>query len=191
MRDAETIRAGFGVRAAAFVVDRALLFLALGTIRLPAALSALFGAGGLAAESFLFQYTALDVLCWLLSAVYFVLLTYFTGSTLGKKLLRIRVMSASGAPLRFIDVLYRETVGRFLSGIMYIGYVMALADGKRRAFHDWLCDTCVVYDERIFRAAPGAPSQPAPEAAPVSAPEALPAPNGYGYSVPGETTEKE
>lgn len=168
MRDNEAIRAGFGVRAAAFVIDRALLVIALGLVRFPVLIAALFGAGRLTARDFLFDYSALDVACWLLSAAYFVLMTYFTGATLGKKVMHIHVESGEGEALRFIDVLYRETVGRFLSGIMYIGYIMALADREKRAFHDWLCGTCVVYDEKLFRPA----EAPAPESI------------DSGYSVP-------
>lgn len=184
--------AGFGPRAAAFVIDRLLVWLALGLVRVPAVIASLIRYGGLSSRAVLFQYSALDVACWVLSAAYFVLLTYFTGGTLGKKLMRLRVERADGEPLRFIDVLYRETVGRFLSGILCLGYFMVLADKENRAFHDWLCDTRVVYDEvsfsrRLANPAPsGTVSQSEPSAlSPVS-----------GYSIPGAAsrpadTEKE
>ena len=142
----EITQVGFGPRAAAFLADRLLLWLALGMIRIPAFFDTLFGSGAFSGRAVLFQYSALDVVCYVLSAVYFVLMTYYTGGTLGKKLMRLRVIRADGEPLRFIDVLYRETVGRFLSGILYIGYIMVLADKDHRALHDRLCGTYVVYD---------------------------------------------
>lgn len=152
MRDELTVtRAGFGPRAAAFVVDRLLVWLALLFVRLPAAIAGLFGGGGFASRAVLFQYSALDVICFLLSAAYFVLMTYYTGGTLGKKLMRLRVERSDGGPVRFIDILYRETAGRFLSGILFLGYLMVLADKENRAFHDWLCGTCVVYSDVKFR----------------------------------------
>lgn len=204
MRDNEKIPAGFGARAAAYAVDRALLLAALGTVRLPALVSSLLGGGQLTAGSFLFRYSFLDVLCYVLSAVYFVLLTYFTGSTLGKKLMHIRVEDADGGELRFIDVLYRETVGRFLSRIMLAGYIMALVDRRRRAFHDWLCQTRVVYDLGHGAEEPAVPAPaeavpvtaaathrttlptPAHGPGPVQAPPLRQTPDA-GYTVPGET----
>ena len=150
MQGKERIRAGFGVRAAAYLVDRLLLLLALGFIRVPALLVSLFTGGGIS-RAVLFQYSALDIVCYLLSALYFVLQTYLSGSTLGKKLFHLRVEGNDGEKLRFVDVLYRETVGRFLSGLLYIGYILALIDSRNRAFHDWLCDTRVVYDSAALR----------------------------------------
>lgn len=158
MLDKEATRASFGPRAAAYIIDRALLFAALLIVRGPAWLAALFGAGRLTARSFLFDHSALDVICWLLAAAYFVLMTYFTGGTLGKKVLRLQVEMADGSDLRFVDVIYRETVGRFLSGILCLGYLMALADREKRAFHDWLCGTRVVYAEVAFRAKEAKPA---------------------------------
>ena len=189
--NAEITRAGFGPRAAAYLLDRLILALALGFIRVPSMLASLFGGGAFTFRAFLFQYSALDVLCWVLSCVYFILLTYCTGSTLGKKVMRLRVESADGEPLRLIDVIYRETVGRFLSGIFCLGYLMILADREKRGFHDWLCATRVVYEGVAFKprapkhsaaySVPGAPAQEAPAAAPAS--YSVPGPSGY--SIPG------
>ena len=180
------IAAGFGVRAAAYIIDRVIVLVPLlFFLRIPAWISALFTGGAFTAKDFFFHYSALDVLCFLLSAAYFVLLTYLSGSTLGKKIMRLRVESQSGEPLRFIDVLYRETVGRFLSGILYLGYIMILADRQNRAFHDWLCDSRVVYDEGVvFRPRPRRAD--APEATDFSRDTA---PSGYGYSIPGAYAE--
>jgi len=180
----EVTRAGFGPRAAAYIIDSVLLAVVLCFVRLPAFIVSLAGGADLSFRAFLFQYSFIDVLCWVLTAVYFVLLTWLTGSTLGKKVMRLRVEAESGEPLRFIDVLYRETVGRFLSGILCLGYLMILADRDNRAFHDWLCATRVVYEGVAFRpkqprhaaeySVPGTPAAAQPE-------EALPAPE---YSVP-------
>ncbi len=207
MPDNELTRAGFGPRAAAYIIDRALLFIALCVVRLPFFIAALFGADGLTAKNFIFDHSVLDVVCWLLVSAYFVLLTWFGGATLGKMVMRLRVMRADGGDMRFIDVLYRETVGRFLSGILCLGYLMVLADKEDRAFHDWLCGTCVVYDGVKLRpkaqkqtesvdfgwSLPGgeAPEPAAAEDIPGS--EFLPAeraeaPLDLGWSVPGELT---
>ena len=192
MPDKELTRAGFGPRAAAYIIDRVLLLIALAIVRAPFAVAALFGAGRLTAQNFIFDHSVLDVVCWLLASAYFVLLTWFGGATLGKMVMRLRVCREDGEDMRFIDVLYRETVGRFLSGILCLGYLMVLADKRKRGFHDWLCGTCVVYDGVRFRSAQkrvepadcgwSEPGREAPAAG------AIPAAAGYAvpaYSLPG------
>ena len=204
MPDTEITRAGFGPRAAAFIVDELLLLIALSIVRLPFLIASAFGSGVMTARSFLFDHSALDVLCWVLSRVYLVLMTYLCGATLGKKVMRLRVESEEGDRPRLIDVIYRETVGRFLSSIFCVGYLMALADRKKRAFHDYLCDTRVVYDDvrlrgpapsetvpgdgapRIEWSVPGGEREQPREQEPASA-EALPGDNvpRIEWSVPG------
>lgn len=161
----DAIRAGFGPRAAAFVIDRFLLVLALLFVRIPA----LFSGGGTA---ILFRFSAADVLCYVLVSVYFILLTHFTGSTLGKKVMGLHVEKEDGKKPSLVDVIYRETIGRYLSGILCLGYLMVLADSRHRAFHDYICDTRVVYDGKVMRPQP----QTTPEI-------------NADYTVPGETQE--
>ena len=65
----------------------------------------------------------------------------------------LRVVPAEtkdGEKLRLFDVVYRETIGKFLSGvIMNIGYIIAGIDSVKRALHDILCDTRVIYAKRV------------------------------------------
>lgn len=183
MPDKEVTRAGFGPRAAALLIDGAVLLIALGAVKTPFAIAALIGADTLTAGRFIFDHSVVDVVCWLLASAYFVTLTWFTGGTLGKKVMRLRV-EKDGGELRLIDVIYRETVGRFLSGILCIGYLMAIVDKNKRAFHDYLCDTRVVYAETVFRAAERA-ARPADGAV---GDGVLPAVPALGYSVPGRAS---
>ncbi len=180
MPDTEITRAGFGPRAAAFIVDELLLLIALSIVRLPFLVASAFGSGVMTARSFLFDHSALDVLCWVLSRVYLVLMTYLCGATLGKKVMRLRVESEEGDRPRLIDVIYRETVGRFLSSIFCVGYLMALADRKKRAFHDYLCDTRVVYDGVRLRG-------PAPASSEALSADSTPR---IEWSVPGGERER-
>ena len=77
-------------------------------------------------------------------AAYFILLTYFSHSTPGKMLFRLEVVTKSGE-WTFLNIVYRETVGRFLSSLLCIGYLAVLVQGEKQGFHDMLCDTYVVY----------------------------------------------
>lgn len=52
--------------------------------------------------------------------------------------------------LTLFNVVYRETVGRFLCSLpVNIGYIVAGIDSEKRGFHDLLCDTRVVYQKKI------------------------------------------
>lgn len=155
--DVGIIYAGFFVRLAAFAVDSLIVWAVLLLLRIPMGLITFFYGRTPLTNPLLFQYSLWDVLMYLLGALYFVLLTYYTGTTLGKRLFRIKVISVGQeGKLTFQDVLYRETIGRFLSSaVIYIGYLIIGADGEKKGLHDILCDTRVVYvkpvDNRISR----------------------------------------
>lgn len=102
-------------------------------------------------EDILFHYTLGDILLYVLQVLYFILCTYYTGTTLGKKALNLRVVCADGEEkLSFLNVVYRETIGRFLCGMtMGIGYIMVGIDQEKKGLHDMLCDTRVVYLKKI------------------------------------------
>ena len=137
----EPVYAGLGVRLFAFGID----MLISGIIVLIFKLS-FSRAGGFFGEPILFSFTPLDIAAYLLGISYFVVFTYFSGATIGKLIFKLRVISlAPEADLTFFDILYRETIGRYLSGLLMIGYIYAACNAKKQAFHDVLCDTGVVY----------------------------------------------
>lgn len=140
------VYAGFFVRLAAYLIDCLIVGAALLVIRVPMWLLSLGDMGGLLFEDFIFQYSIYDMVLYLLKVTYFVLLTYFTGATLGKRLMHIRVISTEERKPSFFEIVYRESVGRFLSAlIVYAGYFMIGADKKKRGLHDLMSDTYVVY----------------------------------------------
>lgn len=146
----DTAYAGFWVRFFAYMVDSIIVFFALLAVRL-----FLLGASGLVEGTvfegnILFQYTLKDIVLYAAQIVYFVLFTYCTGTTPGKRLLSLRVCSADGGELTFLDVLYREVIGRFLCGLFLgIGYIVAGIDKQKRGIHDMLSDTRVIYGKKI------------------------------------------
>ena len=74
-------------------------------------------------------------------------MTYYCGGTLGKKLFKLKVCKATEEKLSLFTVIYRESIGRYLSGlILFIGYIIIGVDSKKRGLHDILSDTLVVYD---------------------------------------------
>ena len=140
------IYAGFFVRLAAYIVDTIIVWAAMLIVRIPVWVTTISSPDNFLVKDFIFQYSIKDILFYIMQAAYFILLTYFTGSTLGKKLFQIRVVSAEDRKMTFFEVTFRETVGRFLSALMLsIGYIMIAIDKKKRGLHDILSDTNVVY----------------------------------------------
>ena len=110
--------AGFWVRLAAYVIDSVIVAIGLLVVRL-----AWIGIGALISgtildENVLFHYSLKDIVLYIFKVMYFALLTWCTGTTIGKRLMNLRVVPADrNEKLSFVDVLCRETVGRFLCGI--------------------------------------------------------------------------
>lgn len=144
------------MRFAAFLIDSLIVGILTLAARLVLAVSfsvfGLFEVNPLDVEV-LFAYTVKDIILYLLGAAYYIICTYCAGTTAGKRLFNLRVVPAEtkdGEKLRLFDVVYRETIGKFLSGvIMNIGYIIAGIDSEKRALHDILCDTRVIYAKRV------------------------------------------
>lgn len=140
------VYAGFFVRLAAYLIDWLVVGIALLTVRIPIWISSFAYPDNWLIRDFIFKYSIADIVTYVLSATYFILLTYYTGRTLGKRLLQLRVVSAEDRDMTFFEVVYRETVGKFLSGVVIcIGYLMIGIDKEKRGIHDWLADTKVIY----------------------------------------------
>ncbi|MCR5248381.1 MAG: RDD family protein, partial [Paludibacteraceae bacterium] len=76
----------------------------------------------------------------------FVIMTNACGATVGKMIMSIKVVSIEDRRPTFTEIIYRETVGRFLSSaIMNIGYLMIFPTKEKTALHDILSDTRVIY----------------------------------------------
>lgn len=143
--------AGFWVRLAAFIIDQAIVGMALMFVRLSLnIIRLLFGAPALTGR-LLFSFSLRDIVLYCCGVLYFIICTYYAGTTPGKRLMNLRVISADGNEhIPFINVLYRETVGRFLSGfLLSIGYLLIALDRDKRGLHDILCDTRVIYARKI------------------------------------------
>lgn len=140
------VYAGFFVRLAAFLLDMLLVNIMLLWVKIPVWCMQLMFGDSFLFEPMLFSYNFFDVLYYVLTVSYFILATYFCGTTLGKYLLKIKVISTDGQPLSFMSVLVRETIGRYLSAmILYIGYMIAGWDIDKQGLHDRIADTYVVY----------------------------------------------
>lgn len=141
------IRAGFFVRLAAYCVDMLIISTVMGVFKTPFFILNLMSPNNITARGFIFDYSIQDILFYCLQVAYFIVLTYKTGSTIGKKLFRLRVVSEDSETLNLVDVIYRETIGRFLSAlVLFVGYFMIGLQEDKKGLHDILSDTKVIYD---------------------------------------------
>lgn len=142
----EVVYAGFFVRMFAYMIDSFIVGAALLVIKIPVFIARVVVEDFPLTRQLFFQFSAWDIILYVIGVAYFVLLTYFTGRTLGKRLLRIRVISTD-EKLSLWSVIYRETIGRYLCTlVIWIGYIVAGVDSQKRGFHDMLADTRVIYD---------------------------------------------
>jgi uncharacterized RDD family membrane protein YckC len=74
--------------------------------------------------------------------------TYFLGAhgaTPGKMALKLEVVRPDGERLTYLRALGRHFAEMLSSLILCIGYIMVAFDDEKRALHDRICDTRVVY----------------------------------------------
>lgn len=143
----ERITAGFFPRFCSYLLDRLILGILLLFVRVPMWVAALAGSE-LYSRAVLFHYSLREVVCAAVICAWFVLFTARRGATPGKKAMGLRVVNADGSDVSWKTAFLRETVGRYLSGLLCIGYLLMLGDGEHRALHDRIFDTVVVWEER-------------------------------------------
>ena len=121
------MRAGFRVRFAAYVIDGVLL---AAVVSLPLSL-ALEGSVG-------------DWAPTLVEVSYFTLAVAVWSRTVGKAVLKLRVVRPDGSRVGFWRALARALAYWFSAAIIFIGFLMVALRKDRRALHDIICDTVVI-----------------------------------------------
>ena len=140
------LHAGFFVRLAAFLLDSVIVGATLLVVKIPFWIVSLDNPDNILVRNFIFDYSIVDIIIYLLSASYFIILTYKTGATIGKRMLHLRVVSVEDRKPTLFEIVYRETVGRFLSELVAnVGYIMIGIHKDKQGLHDMLSDTEVIY----------------------------------------------
>ncbi len=134
--------AGFWRRFAAVFIDGIIMFV----INFPANMGFRFSMSKVSdGAGFIVLAVVLYLSMLLVPALYMILMNGKYGATLGKKALGIKIVKSDGIPIS-----YGCAIGRYfayiLSGIiLYIGFIMAGFDDEKRALHDHICNTRVVF----------------------------------------------
>jgi uncharacterized RDD family membrane protein YckC len=142
----DIVYAGFFVRLSAYIIDCIIVGISLLVIRTINFFTYMMNPDIFFVKPILFKFSIFDIVIYLLGLAYFVFMTYYYGGTFGKRLLNLKVCKVTDEKLSLFTVIYRESIGRYLSGlILFIGYIMIGLDSKKRGLHDILSDTLVVY----------------------------------------------
>jgi uncharacterized RDD family membrane protein YckC len=140
--------AGFWIRFVAYVIDYILANMINFTINFAAGLmvslidpSALDESGNFSFGYTLFFYG----IGFVIAMVYYTVPVVHWGATPGKLILGLRIVRPTGEHIGYLRAIGR-VFATILSAIpLLLGYVVAAFDGEKRALHDFICDTRVVY----------------------------------------------
>jgi len=87
-------------------------------------------------------------IAFLTGPVYFIFLTTAGGQTIGKYVMGVRIVRVDGKQMSYIKALVRY-LGYFVSiATLGIGFLWVIVDAQRRALHDHMAGTCVIYSWR-------------------------------------------
>ncbi|VVB74036.1 RDD family protein [uncultured archaeon] len=76
--------------------------------------------------------------------IFNIYLIYTRGYSIGKKVFNLRIEKDDGAKLDIVDVVMREILGKFVSGLVLgLGFLLIIIDDKKQGLHDKLAHTIV------------------------------------------------
>lgn len=151
---------GFWIRFGARMIDGLIFIIPAGLVFVAVLLPNIRNARGSAANPFEgafgpFGILAMFLVLFLLGACYEILMLKYRSGTLGKMACGLKVVRSDGR-----DLSWGVCFGRFFmwnvvtSGIPYLNYILMLissimlgVDDEKRALHDRVCDTRVIYKQ--------------------------------------------
>ena len=83
-------------------------------------------------------FAPLSIVTAIVFYAYFVLMTKYFRQTLGKMVFGLKVTTLENSKLSWSTVLFREWIGRFISGTVFILYIVVGFLPKKQGIHDLL-----------------------------------------------------
>ena len=135
--------AGFWTRFWAYTIDIIVLYAISGIFIKP-----IFRAFDIPIEnpSFLF-FTTYKATILIVLLLYFALMTKYLQQTVGKIIMGIKVVSRDDSQLSWNTIIFREVIGRFISKLLVIPYLLVAFTPKKEALHDIFADTFVIHED--------------------------------------------
>jgi uncharacterized RDD family membrane protein YckC len=144
--------AGFWIRVVALFIDGIILGIVQAIILVPLTMLGLMGsmssiaAGGVPdIGALIAAYGLLLVISSALGIAYYVYFISTKGATPGKMAVSIKVIRADNGPISGGLAFGRYLCYMLDAMILYIGFIMAGFDPEKRALHDRICNTRVIY----------------------------------------------
>ena len=135
--------AGFWTRFWAYTIDLIVLFAISGIFIKP-----IFRAVGLEISNPIFLFfSPYKITILVILLLYFTLMTKYFQQTVGKMVMGIKVVSQQGKTLTWGNLIFREVIGRFISKLLVLPYLLVVFMPKKEALHDIFADTYVVHEE--------------------------------------------
>lgn len=135
--------AGFWTRFWAYLIDLIIVSSISGIIIKP-----LFRIAGIPISNpgFLL-FSPYKVVLLILFLAYFAVMTKIFSQTVGKMIVGIKVVNVDGNGLTWGNILFREVIGRFISKLLTIPYLLVIFMPKKEALHDLFADTRVIHEQ--------------------------------------------
>jgi len=92
------------------------------------------------------MFTPMSIATAITFYVYFVLMTKFFKQTLGKMVFGIKVVSLTDESLTWSTVIFREFIGKFISKVTFVGYLIVAFLPKKQGLHDIFAETTVIHE---------------------------------------------
>jgi len=136
--------AGLNSRALAFFIDLALI----SVVALLAFGAGIYFVNDSSIESYNLRKVSIPIylLLFFLGSAYFVILHGYSGKTIGKMLLGIRLITEQGNTVGFWESFVRW-IGYYISiAFLFIGFIWSIFDSRSQSWHDKIAGTYVVKD---------------------------------------------
>ncbi len=115
-----------------------------GLILLIVSLIIFYFKGGISLKNISLGY-ALFIISF--SFLYELLQTYFFGMTIGKRILKIKVVSGLGCRIKLNQSIYRSIIKYLSARILFIGYLWMIRSELNQTWHDVLSNTLVIEND--------------------------------------------
>ncbi|MEB7461209.1 RDD family protein [Staphylococcus succinus] len=137
----KALYAGFGIRFCSFIIDLLIVFCIHSIILKP-----IYALTHIDTVKLWIDYFSVGhLLDAIVFYLYFVLLTKYFKQTIGKMICNIRVERIDRQSLTWGDVLFREWIGRIISGVFgNLPYLVTIFTNKHRGIHDYFAGTVVI-----------------------------------------------
>ena len=87
------------------------------------------------------ENNAIQLIVW---TVYYVWMLGKYGQTVGKMVMKIKVVKEDGSPISYSDALIRELTSYLSAVVLFLGFLWVIWDSKKQAWHDKIVKTIVV-----------------------------------------------